>query len=191
MGSRRTFFLTGIAILLMAGAFAVGTVVSADISGGVAPGSNADPLVSESYVKSKVASLEKKIAQLEEQIVKLESGSNKGVQTGSATVTQPVSNNYSNINSSNNSSSNILPTTSNSSTNANSNINTTIKKKVYILQLQTFANIRSAPNQSATIIIKVNSGANLDWLETSGEWFKVLLSDGRSGWVHNSVSELR
>ena len=66
----------------------------------------------------------------------------------------------------------------------------TSTKKVTILPLQTAANIRSAPNLQASVLIKASPGASLTWLQTSGEWYKVRLLDGRTGWVHNSVAKL-
>lgn len=211
---RKTIIYAGIAVLLMGAAFVFGTAVSADVSGGAVPGSSADPLVSESYVKARVAALEAKIAELEAQVAQLEKGA--GIVSSGKTGTTGTTGNSGN--SGPTGSAGSSGTTGNSSTSGTSGtsgnstgsgsvttgstgpagttspIDSTnfsmTSKKVIILPLQTAANIRSAPNLQAAVLIKANSGASLTWLQTSGEWYKVQLLDGRAGWVHNSVARL-
>ena len=143
---------------MLVGAFALSTILSAE-AGSSAPGSAEDPLVSESYVKSKVAALEARINELEAELAARENQT-PGTATGenSASITP------------------ITPGT---------------VAKVYIKQVQTPVNIRSNPSLQAPVLIKVAPGTALSWLKTSGEWYQVQLSSGQSGWVHNSVSELR
>ena len=47
-----------------------------------------------------------------------------------------------------------------------------------------FVNFRSAPN--GTIIGRIESGTTVMRLESSGEWTRILTSDDRFGYVHNS-----
>ena len=202
---RKTIIYAGIAVLLMGAAFVFGTAVSADISGGTVPGSSADPLVSESYVKVRVAALETKIAELEAQVAQLEkeagivssgtigTSGNSG-STGTTGTTVNSSTSGTSGTSGNSTGSGSVTTGSTGPAGATSPIDSTnssmTSKKVIILPLQTAANIRSAPNLQAAVLIKANSGASLTWLQTSGEWYKVQLLDGRTGWVHNSVARL-
>ncbi|WP_124728092.1 SH3 domain-containing protein [Staphylospora marina] len=51
------------------------------------------------------------------------------------------------------------------------------------------ANIRSAPSQSATIIMRVAKGTTIEKVGTNGEWHIVKLSGGRTGFIHNSVAK--
>ncbi len=51
------------------------------------------------------------------------------------------------------------------------------------------ANIRNAPSQKATIIMRVAKGTKLERTGTNGEWFIVKLKDGRTGFIHNSVAK--
>ena len=191
------------AVFSLIGAFFLGTVVSADITGGPAPGSAEDPLVSESYVKAKVAALEARIAELEQQVAKYSSSTYPSSGRNSFSSSSGNSSNTNVSNNSNSSSNNSFgDNSSNTGTNSSNNSSTggsstnqptspSTAKIVQIKQLSTYANVRSAPNLQASVIIKVNPGSQLTWLKTSGEWFNVRLSDGRSGWVHNSVAELR
>jgi hypothetical protein len=174
------------AVFLLVGAFFLGTVVSADITGSPAPGSAEDPLVSESYVKAKVAALEARIAELEQQVAGTSSTNSSKGNSSSSSNSVSGSNNNSSNSSSNNS--------SNSSSTGGSSANQPTSpsaKMVQIKQLSTYANVRSTPNMQAQVMIRVNPGSQLTWLKTSGDWYNVRLSDGRSGWVHNSVAELR
>ena len=47
-----------------------------------------------------------------------------------------------------------------------------------------FVNFRSAPN--GTIIGRIEAGTTVMRLESSGEWTRILTSDDRFGYVHNS-----
>jgi uncharacterized protein YgiM (DUF1202 family) len=51
------------------------------------------------------------------------------------------------------------------------------------------ANIRSAPSQSATIIMRVAKGTKLEKVGMNGDWHIVKLSDGRTGFIHTSVAQ--
>lgn len=158
-----------IIVLLMAGAFGLGTIVSADVPGGPVPGSADDPLVSESYVQMKAAELEARINELEAQITELEnrlagynpSSSDQGSREGNTPNTsEPGDNPFA-------------------------------MKKVYIKNVDTYANIRKSPSLQAEVVKKVLPDASLEWVETSGDWYCVRFNDESTGWIHNSIAELR
>ncbi|NLC08135.1 MAG: hypothetical protein GX755_09275, partial [Syntrophomonadaceae bacterium] len=131
------------AVFLLVGAFFLGTVVSADITGSPAPGSAEDPLVSESYVKAKVAALEARIAELEQQVAGYSSSTNSSKGNNSSSSNSGSGSNNNSSNSSGNNSSNNS-STGGSSTNQPAGPSAT--KIVQIKQLSTYANVRSAPN---------------------------------------------
>ncbi|NPV90669.1 MAG: SH3 domain-containing protein [Firmicutes bacterium] len=66
--SRKTLLLTLITLVALLGAFSLGRMVAADSNVGPAPGSAEDPLVSRSYVDSRISSLEARVAELEKKL---------------------------------------------------------------------------------------------------------------------------
>jgi uncharacterized protein YgiM (DUF1202 family) len=61
-------------------------------------------------------------------------------------------------------------------------------QKQYVTVTVNLANIRQAPAQSATILMRVAQGTRLEKVGTNGDWYIVKLSDGRTGFIHNSVA---
>ncbi|MDZ7260594.1 MAG: SH3 domain-containing protein [candidate division KSB1 bacterium] len=48
-------------------------------------------------------------------------------------------------------------------------------------------NIRSGPSTSQSIVTKVTPGTNLNILSSQGQWYRVELPDGRTGWIDQSL----
>ena len=57
--------------------------------------------------------------------------------------------------------------------------------------VQKAANLRSGPGTSFAQVGSVSPGARLPVLETSGQWVKVRLADGKTGWVAGWLVEVR
>jgi uncharacterized protein YgiM (DUF1202 family) len=66
--SRKTIILTLFTLAALLGAFSLGRMVAADSNSGPVPGSTDDPLVSRSYVDSRIKSLEDRVAELEKRL---------------------------------------------------------------------------------------------------------------------------
>jgi uncharacterized protein YgiM (DUF1202 family) len=59
--------------------------------------------------------------------------------------------------------------------------------KQYVTVTVNLANIRIAPSENATIILRVANGTKLEKVGTNGDWFIVELKDGRTGFIHKTV----
>lgn len=68
-------------------------------------------------------------------------------------------------------------------TSSSSNQNQTITVTVSL------ANIRNAPSQSATVIMRVAKGTPLQKVGMNQDWHIIQLKDGRTGFIHNSVAQ--
>ncbi len=53
------------------------------------------------------------------------------------------------------------------------------------------ANIRNGPGISNAVITQVKSGQVLPVLDRSSSWLKVQLQNGQTGWIHNSLVNIR
>lgn len=51
-------------------------------------------------------------------------------------------------------------------------------------------NVRSGAGINHGVITKVNKGAQVTLLETKGDWYKVKLTDGKTGWVNKSYIKM-
>lgn len=59
-----------------------------------------------------------------------------------------------------------------------------IKKQIEILNTETGTlNVRTEPNTSSEIITQVKPGEIYEFSEKSNDWYKIFLTDGKSGWV--------
>ena len=47
-------------------------------------------------------------------------------------------------------------------------------------------NVRDSASLKGKVITKISSGEAYDKKGTSGTWFKIILSDGREGWIHSA-----
>jgi len=160
----------GITILLIASVvflaigFVVGQVVQATVN---TPGSEDDPLVSQSYVEKLVG---ERTATLQTQIEELQAELDGIKSPNGATA-----------------STNTNTSTTNTDTNNNTS-NTTTSKTVEITSNS--VNLRAEPNTSATILASAAKGDKLTYLATQGDWYKVKLSNGTIAWVYSSLAKL-
>jgi uncharacterized protein YgiM (DUF1202 family) len=53
------------------------------------------------------------------------------------------------------------------------------------------ANIRSGPGTNYSTVQSVTSGAKLPVIETSGDWLRVSLHNGNTGWISRSLATFR
>lgn len=51
------------------------------------------------------------------------------------------------------------------------------------------ANIRNAPSETATIIMRVTKGTQLQKVGMNQDWYIIQLKDGRTGFIHKSVAQ--
>jgi len=161
MTGNRISVLLGAAALLAA--FMLGGWVLAE-GAGTEPGSAADPLVSRSYVDSKLQALENRIQILEARVAQLEKGGGVVVAPPTGGSTTPV------------------PVTPDSPTPV---------RAVYPRPERNWCNVRAQASTAAALVGQCPRGSSMTWLKTSGDWFQVRLNNGTTGWVHNSVAELR
>lgn len=169
---QKRIWQTLIVLVLLIGAFVLGTFLSA-AANNAAPGSVEDPLVSESYVQSKVAALEARIQSLEKELA-IHGAQVSGMAPESASSASTL------LNPGSEGSNSEAPETTETSA-----------RRVYTKAGNSPINIRTTPSLQGPVQQKVAPGTGLTWLRTSGEWYEVELANGQSGWVHNSVSELR
>ncbi|MDH7479117.1 MAG: SH3 domain-containing protein [Syntrophomonadaceae bacterium] len=63
--------------------------------------------------------------------------------------------------------------------------------QVYTRAGRNWANIRTGPSTSAALLTQCYPGTAMTLLATQGDWYQVKMPDGKVGWVHNSVAEVR
>ncbi len=150
------------AVVFLALGFVIGQVVQATVN---TPGSEDDPLVSQSYVEKLVgertAALQTSIEELQSELDALKGGA------GSAT-----------------------PTNTNTNTNTGTNTDTTVSGKTVVITGNT-VNVRAAASTSAERIASATKGTKLTYISTSGDWYEVELADGTHGWVSSAYSQLK
>lgn len=158
---RRAIIFSLAGLLALFSAFSLGRMVAADTNTGPAPGSAEDPLVSRSYVDLKTSEA---VKTLEGRIKALEERvAELERKLGSNPVTPPDTG--------------TPPSSS--------------EQKVYTRAGKNWANIRTEPSTSAALLTRCYPGTAMTLLATQGDWYKVKMPDGKVGWVHNSVAEIR
>ena len=169
----RTIIIGGAILSVIAG-FTIGKTVTADAP---VPGSSADPVVSKSYVdkalQDKVNELEKAVAELTVQAQALQNMinelQNKVNKTGGSTS----------------------GTTTPSQSTPTAPDNSPVGKTAYIIQTNTYVNLRSGPSTDAGIIKKVLKGEAMKILEAKNNWYRVTLNDNTTGWVAGWLVEIK
>lgn len=170
-----------IAVLTAALIFSLGKFMAASAANNAAPGSSGDPLVTRSYVdqkdkalqqaleekirvlEEKNGALEKRLAELEQKVASLPAGPAGGAAGGGGS----------------------------SAGSGGSSAGSVTPQKVYVKAGCSRINVRSAPSLQASVLTKCTPSQVMTLLGTQGEWFNVRTPDGKAGWVHNSVAEVR
>lgn len=166
-----------IAVLAAALIFSLGRLMVASAANNAAPGSSGDPLVTRSYVDQKDKALQQA---LEEKIRALEE-KNGALEKRLAELEKKIGSLPAGGGSSGGSSSGSGGSSSGSES----------SQKVYVKAGCSRINVRSAPSLQASILTKCYPTQVMTLLGTQGEWFNVRMPDGKVGWVHNSVAEVR
>lgn len=153
-------------VVFLAIGFVVGQVVQATVN---TPGSEDDPLVSQSYVEKLVGERTATLqTQIEELQAELDSIKNPNGTTSST---------------------NTNTNTSTTDTNTNTNTSTTTTAKTVEVTSNS-VNLRAEPSTSATILGSAAKGDKLTYVATQGDWYKVKLSNGTIAWVYSSLAKL-
>jgi uncharacterized protein YgiM (DUF1202 family) len=167
MAKKGAVILIVVAIVCVGVGFAVGYVVQAAFN---SPGSENDPLVSQSYVETivgeRTATLQTQIEELQTQLAALGGGS---------AATNTNTNNSSGINN-------------NASNSNNSNNSTSNDKTVTVTG--TSVNVRAEANASSSIVASTVKGDKLTYISTEGDWYKVKLSNGTTGYIASWLATL-
>ncbi|MGI5891410.1 MAG: SH3 domain-containing protein [Bacillota bacterium] len=143
--------------------FVVGQVVQAAFN---SPGSENDPLVSQSYVETIVG---ERTAALQTQIEELQNQLNL-LQGGPATTTTSSDNTDKN-------------NSNNDSNNKSEDIDSNTQSDKTVTVTGNSVNVRSQPNTSASIVSSVAKGDKLTYISKEGDWYKVKMSNGSEGWI--------
>lgn len=65
-----------------------------------------------------------------------------------------------------------------------------IAAETYIVKVQTTA-LRSEPKFYSTVIATLRAGTQLTQVQAQGDWLKVQVAGGQTGWVHKSAVETK
>lgn len=159
MAKTNKIILVIVAVVCIAVGFAVGQVVQASFN---SPGSENDPLVSQSYVETivgeRTAALQTQIEELQTQLTALTGGG--------STTTAAASSNSSSATTS-------TTTTPEQTADSGKTVNVTGNS----------VNVRSAANTSASVVGQVSKGDKITYIGEDGDWYKVKLSDGTEGYI--------
>lgn len=184
----RNIIIVG-AILSIAAGFILGKTV---IANSPAPGSNADPVVSKSYVdnavQERIAELEEAVAELSVQsqalqntINELQTKVNKtgGKTTTPATPTTP-------------STGTDTPGTSPDTGTTTPGTDGSVTGKIaFIKSTNNFVNLRKGASTNDEIIQRVNKDEPMLILLVKDDWYQVQLSNGTEGWVASWVVDVK
>ena len=152
-------------VVCTVGGFFLGNTAQSLIN---APGSQADPMVAQSYVDTLVgertAALQTQIEELESQIAALTGGSAPSTPSQSGTTTTPTTPSE--------------PVTS-----------TATYTKVEITGNS--VNIRKTASTSSDIIATAVKGDTFVYIATEGDWYKVKTSNGTAGYIAGYLAKLK
>lgn len=184
------------AVLSIAAGFILGKTLLADAP---APGSNADPVVSKSYVdnavQQRLAELEKAVAELSVQsqalqntINELQAKVNK-TTTPAKTTTPSTTTPTTPANPS--TGANTPGTTPSTGTTTPGGSTSLTGKTAYIKSTNNYVNLRKGPSTNDEIVQKVNKGEPMLIIQAKDDWFQVHLSNGVEGWVASWVVDVK
>ena len=165
-------------------AISMGMNIVFAVNSNAEPGSDQDPIVSKSYVDAAIAQLSAKVQQLLEQNDTLKSQNNQlstrltaqeqtlkalqeelnAVKTGAATPPKTPGTGAS-------SSGNTGSATKPPATLGNAVVNTAV------------LNLRSQPNTTSSIVVKLVKNETVTLVSKSGDWYKITTSKGKTGYV--------
>ncbi|MGI6144482.1 MAG: SH3 domain-containing protein [Peptococcia bacterium] len=181
----RGIILIGAVISIIVG-FTLGRAVIADSP---EPGSEQDPLVTQSYadkkIQERVTDLEKVVAELTVQAAALQDTVNdlqnriKNTQPTSTTTTKPTNNN-----NNNNNEQDKEPTKTEEPKQPADN---SVVGKSMVINTQNYVNLRSAPTEEANILKRVTKEETMVVQKVENQWYNVKLDDGTIGWVASWV----
>jgi TolA-binding protein len=188
MTKGRVVLLVVAAMVFLSVGFVIGQIVQA---AGTIPGTAGDPLVAQSYVEkvvretvadlqNKLDDMEVKVAVLEEKIGDL--SGNTGKSSSKSTTSRNAGSNTSNN------------TRSNSGSNSNKNTketdNPSVQGKSAVVSGST-ANVRTGPGTTYEKITTLVQGDPLTVMLEENSWYKVVLEDGREGWIANWLVQVK
>ncbi len=169
------------------------------------PGSDADPLVSESYIKqaveehttaleyqifeleNQIAALNETVAALEAKIGRTSTSSNvssSSNQSSSSNNRQSTSSGQSSSDNQSTQSSGSSQSSNSSNSNATSTSSATKTKEVIA---QNGVNVRSGPNTSYEIIASIPYGTKVSVISEASGWYEVSIEGTKTGWVYGDL----
>lgn len=180
------------AVLSIATGFILGKTLLADAP---APGSNADPVVSKSYVdnavQQRIADLEKTVAELSVQSQALQNTINElqaKVNKTTPAKTTPPATTTPNTPSTGTTTPGTSPGTETTTPGADSSMT---GKTAYIKPTNSYVNLRKGPSTNDEIVQKVNKGEPMLIIQAKDEWYQVHLTNGTEGWVASWVVDIK
>lgn len=180
MNIRKEAVMAGLVMIGAAAGFWLGSVVFA---GGSEPGTASDPLVAKSYADEQIsaytAGLEKRVAELTSRAYQLEV---QLAQVQTKLGQTPIKPGSDGSSSSSNSGSGSSSTASASSGGSSASSG----QKLYIKSDNSSINLRSGPGTGYQLIGTAVRGSGCEpmvVIESSGDWYRVRLNDGRTAWV--------
>ncbi|MEW6662942.1 MAG: SH3 domain-containing protein [Bacillota bacterium] len=169
----RIVFLTIIMLVMLAAGYMAGRSVEAGPGGSLVPGSAADPVVSESYLRQAVAeataSLQAQLANLQGRVEELTraiavlEGQAPPPTPGPALAPQPQPQ--------------PQPQP----------VQALRKAKVAVSS----ANVRSGPDTTFSRVTRLSQGAVVTILEEKSGWYKIEYGPGKTGWILGSLVQIQ
>lgn len=175
MTKGRVAILFVAAMVFLTVGFVIGQMVQA---AGVIPGSADDPLVAKSYVEEavtkQVANLQAKIDQLQSKVTALEE---QLASLGGGDTTSALGGDSSGDSGGSESSddSQVQPADSGQTAVVTGDL----------------ANVRSGAGTTYDIMTTLHKGDTVSYLGEENSWYRVVLSDGREGWVANWLVQVK
>jgi len=166
MNKGKVVLLVLAALVCVSLGFVVGQVVQAT---GNQPGSESDPLVSQSYVEKvigeKMSVLQTQVEELQAEVAELkgETPTTGGNTSDNDDATPAVSDNT-------------------TDTNSNDDNDTAVSGKLVQVTADN-VNIREEPSTDSEKIGSVSKNTKLKYLDTQNDWYKIELADGTVGWI--------
>jgi len=188
--------------IAMIAALALGiTLGNYVIAGGssLIPGSESNPLVSESYitqvVEEKTASLEYKIFEMDKQIAALtdtvaalEAQLGKIAASGQRTPSQSTSTSSQSSSGTGSTAGSSSSSTSSGQTgtgtgSGSSSQSGAVQQTTMEVVPESGVNVRTGPGISYSIVASLSKGTKVTVISQSGEWYEIKLDGNKSGWV--------
>jgi uncharacterized protein YgiM (DUF1202 family) len=173
MQIRRLAFLTVILLVILVAGYMAGRSVEVGAGGGLAPGSAADPIVSESYLRQAVAEatapLQAQLAALEARILEL----NRALAMLEGKAPPPLP-----------SPGPVLTPQPRPQPQPAPALR---RARVMVAS----ANVRSGPDTTFSRVASLRQGAVVTILEERNNWFRIEYSPGQRGWILGRLVEIQ